>query len=218
MSFDHLGAVAELILPPTQKLVLFALGNRACATCGIAWPGKPYLIEMTGLGHTAVVAALKALVDSGYVVIHRYSHGGRGVATEYVVLPNVLSFSKKAPCAECSKRMKTPRQADGLSRGGENPPPGGRFRGQGVVKPSAGGGQNGPPGVHHSVSNTLFSQNDDPQPSASGSASPRSSDSQPPPTTIAEDARRRADAQMRAIIAAGPRSPKPRDPEKPQKP
>lgn len=211
MSFDHLGAIAELKLAATPKLVLFALGNRACSVCGIAWPGKNYLMEMTGLGETSVVKGLKALVDAQLIVIHRYSHGGRGVATEYVVLPNHLKLAKVAPCQDCRKRMKTPREARGLRDHGKTPRLAGGLGVREMSKPPASGGQNPPPGTHHSVSNTSFSQRVDPQSSTSGSASPRLPDTTPSPTS-AEDARRRGDEAMREIIAAGPLSPKPRDP------
>jgi hypothetical protein len=130
---------------PVRKAVLLALARRACDTCGFAWPGVAGIAESSELKPTAVRDALGALVQAGWLNIYRYPAGGRGVATEYVVLPSIGELST-APCGECRKRMKNPPGGGGYS---QNPPGGGGFIRQGNDIPTAGGVQNPPRGGAH---------------------------------------------------------------------
>ena len=119
MSFEHLSAAGELDagvgtpLTARGKAVLWVLALRACRDCGLAWPGARYLEAKTGLGESAVRGGLRELERAGYLKIHAYPTGGRGRATEYIVLPALLELST-APCGECRSRMKTRRHATPL--------------------------------------------------------------------------------------------------------
>ena len=131
-----------MAVPPVQKLVLLALADHACEFCGLCWPGMKSLAIKTGLGETAITNAVKALSSGGLVKIHRYPQGGRGRATEYVVLPQAMKLST-APCGKCGLRMTFPPSRGGYDNSGtdkgaatrpvsgetprgasENPPPG----------------------------------------------------------------------------------------------
>lgn len=100
---------------PPQKLVLLALADNACEFCGLAWPGMAHLETKTGLGETAISSAVKALTSrtEGLLRIHRYARGGRGRATEYIVLPGVTELST-APCGKCQLRMQYPPSRGGF--------------------------------------------------------------------------------------------------------
>jgi DNA-binding MarR family transcriptional regulator len=106
-------AAWAMVLPPAQKFVLLALGDHACEFCGLCWPGIRSLGEKTGLGERSVTRALNELIAAGMVTIHRYPKGGRGRATEYLILPahDVLPKGRErqaAPCAHCQMRMSFP--------------------------------------------------------------------------------------------------------------
>ena len=90
---------------PADKAVLLALAWHACDACGLTWAGRRALVQCTELGETRVKVALGHLTSAGLVVIHRYPHGGRGLTTEYIVLPGVTELST-APCAKCAGNMK----------------------------------------------------------------------------------------------------------------
>jgi hypothetical protein len=104
-------------IKPVQKLVLLALVDHACDDCGFCWPGMRHLAVKTGLGSTAIAAAIKALAESpeGLLRIHAYPQGGRGRATEYVVLPGVIKLST-APCGKCLFRMQYPPPDGGFDK------------------------------------------------------------------------------------------------------
>ena len=133
---------------PASKAVLVAMAWRSCDACGTCWEGNAGLAGLTELGRTAVTSSLGELVREGWLVIGRYPHGGRGLSTEYVVLPTLRELST-APCGKCRQNMK-------------NPPPPGRFYSLGDGNRPAGDlllcqtdretAIKGPPGGHqHSV-------------------------------------------------------------------
>lgn len=117
MAFPLLGRAADLEIDPHPKLVLIALANRACEDCGFAWPGLKYLQRKTHLGETTITGALRFLLASGLVRVHRYPHGGRGRTTEYVVLEQFFKFST-APCGECVQKQERGRVAGGFGKTG----------------------------------------------------------------------------------------------------
>lgn len=115
MGFRHLQAAYTLTLgSPGRKSLLCVLAYRACDTCGIAWPGVKWLMASTEMSERSVQTCLRELTGAGLLQVHRYSRGGRGVSTEYVVLPQVAKLST-APCGECADRMKNPAMRAGLS-------------------------------------------------------------------------------------------------------
>ncbi len=122
-------AALSLELPKALKLLLYDLAIRACPHCGLTWPGIPNLMRSTGMGETLLRETLGELArsDPSLIVVHRYPSGGRGRATEYVVLPHHTDLST-APCGECKSRMKTPRAAGGMTTSGQqNPSRGGGY-------------------------------------------------------------------------------------------
>jgi Helix-turn-helix domain len=123
VSNRHLNAVRRLPpgLPAPTKFVLFLLADHACETCGYAWPGVKCLMQESGLKETTVRGALDRLRDAGLINVHGYSTGGRGRATEYVVLPALPELST-APCGECRGKLKRLRVAKGIDDSGSSNP------------------------------------------------------------------------------------------------
>lgn len=124
MSYRHLSIIAELEIPPQQKLVLYQIGNLACEDCGLAWPGMTYLAKKTRLGEKSIASAIRELKHGRFLDVTGYSRGGRGRTTQYVVLAAYLELGN-APCATCVENLKTgaarakPLKAAGVS--GEKP-------------------------------------------------------------------------------------------------
>jgi len=107
VSFTHLYAAAELRLQsPSQKLVLMIMAKVACDNCGLAWPGMTYLEETTALGRATIQRALSGLVASGQLSPRAYTTGGRGRATQYLVLPIDVPLNENAPCHLCRNNLK----------------------------------------------------------------------------------------------------------------
>ena len=103
------------------RAVLYVFADVACDDCGRAWPGVTFLSERTEIGTTKIRKALDYLKDAGLIKIHAYPAGGRGVTTEYIVLPQLPKLST-APCGKCGPRSKTQRTGVGYSVAG-NPIP-----------------------------------------------------------------------------------------------
>ena len=188
MSHEHVQVALNLELDyPGAKLALLILSWHACRACGIAWPGVAYLERKTGMGPTTVRKALDWLLarDPGQLLkIHAYPKGGRGVATEYVVLPGFIELSP-APCEECRSRMKTHRNPRGNAAGADAKPTG--IRGVSAI-PTTLDPQNPSESEAHSVRDSNQSQR-----SALNSkvvATPEAAISEPPPTNAQEALRR----------------------------
>jgi len=213
VSFEHLDAAARLEgLPPAPKSVLVHVAQHACVTCGLAWPGVPLLERKSGLGRTAIKLALEWLVKAGQLRIHAYPHGGRGMATEYIVLPSLTGLST-APCGECRQRMKRGRLAAGID---ERVTPKPAARRPVTAKPAGFGVENrplgGPQSVRESESVTTASG---PSPPAREAATPPPSDPTQP-LNATENARRAEELAHALGATLGPpssRDAKPRTPE-----
>lgn len=144
---------------PAVKAVLLALAWHSCEQCGTAWPGHSALAADTNLGRSAIAAALATLVQDGWLVIGRFPNGGRGLATEYVVLPSVRELST-APCGICRTNMKKgPPAGQYYAMPGQNHPAPGPF----PVETVRNRPENHPPGGHQQSVTTQ----------QSGSAAPR---------------------------------------------
>lgn len=114
MSAQHQRVAWEVIgLDTHERLLLLAYARHACQNCGLCWPGNVRLQLLTGMGRTTITAVARRLVDAGHLRVHAYARGGRGMATEYVVLPKELALST-APCAKCVDNFKTNRAAGGI--------------------------------------------------------------------------------------------------------
>lgn len=111
MSNRHIDAAWQVKVPGRQKLILLALADHACDECGLAWPGVSRLAERTGIGATTLREDLQALTDAGWLEIRRYPRGGRGRATEYVVLRAYVEVGQ-APCSECARKLAGRRPSD----------------------------------------------------------------------------------------------------------
>jgi hypothetical protein len=108
MSNRHLSAIRPLQMPAPTKLALYALCERACETCGMCWPGLALLATDTCLKRARIQQAISELKGMGLIEIHAYPRGGRGRASEYVVLPRLPELST-APCGKCaSNLLKSP--------------------------------------------------------------------------------------------------------------
>lgn len=115
MGFKHLAVAYRTETgAPSRRAILCALAFRACDSCGLCWPGLGWLMEATEVSERSAQTALAELAKAGLVAVRRYSRGGRGVSTEYVVLPSLAKLST-APCEECAQRMKTPQSLRGIA-------------------------------------------------------------------------------------------------------
>ena len=115
MGFRQQAAALKIQLPPSPKNVLNILAFHACDLCGRAWPGVPTIALETGLSPRAVQDALKELRDRPELVtVYRYPKGGRGVSTEYLVMPAVAKLST-ADCSRCGNRTDTMHVAHPLT-------------------------------------------------------------------------------------------------------
>jgi len=170
------------------KAVLVAMADAGCDQCGMAWPGVSYLERKVEFGATTIRNALAALTNQGLIEIRAYAKGGRGMATEYVVLRQFIELST-APCGKCSANLTKPSRRGGYDNAGTNKPTVAR----GVsAKPTAKGVQNPPRGGDQpSV---------EPEPShAETSAAPQHGPSEPPPPRNAQEALARVTAMTRGI-------------------
>jgi hypothetical protein len=95
-----------------DKAVLVNLCERACETCGGAWPGVDTIAVDVQIGATGIRQALSALEDQGLIEILDYAKGGRGRATVFRVLGRQLELAP-GPCEACRGRMK---QASDMTR------------------------------------------------------------------------------------------------------
>lgn len=188
MAWQHMVRIADLEnVTGEQKLVLFALATRACITCGFVWSGSDYLARKARRGETTIKAALRELKYAGLIDVHAYSRGGRGRATEFILLPRDFTYAP-APCSYCLKRRESGRHATGMT---ESKPVATRpvFMTD-CPKPVATRPRNGSPRDPHSVINTIqlgAARQSDPPASPPGAASPPCSDN---PSQTSEDARR----------------------------
>jgi hypothetical protein len=115
VSAAHQRVAWEILgLTSDEKLLLLAFARHACEHCGLCWPGRTRLQLLTNLGSTSLTGLIRSLVKREMLKIHAYPNGGRGLATEFVVLPKELKLST-APCGKCVDNLKTSRRAAGFS-------------------------------------------------------------------------------------------------------
>jgi len=94
VGFPQSRAALRVQLPPAPKNVLNVMAFYACELCGHARPGVTLLMLNTGLGERAVRQALEELRSRPELLsVYRYPKGGRGVATEYIVMPELAKLS-----------------------------------------------------------------------------------------------------------------------------
>ncbi len=114
MSAQHQRVAWDVLgLDTHERVLLLAYARHACQNCGLCWPGNERLQILTGMGRSSIKATAAQLVAAGHLRIHAYPRGGRGMTTEYVVLPKVLGLST-APCGKCVDNLKTGRTATGF--------------------------------------------------------------------------------------------------------
>lgn len=115
MGFAQSRAALRAQLPPGPKNVLNVLAFYACEQCGHARPGVALLMLNTGLGKRGVQLGLEALRSRPDLLrVYRYPKGGRGVTTEYVVMPEVAKLSTEN-CTFLEKHSKTVHSVHGLT-------------------------------------------------------------------------------------------------------
>jgi hypothetical protein len=122
MGFAQSRAALGVKLPPGPKNVLNVLAFYACELCGHARPGVALIMLNTGLGERAVRQALEELRSNPEILrVWAYPKGGRGVTTEYIVMPGVAKLST-ADCQYREKHTKSLHHAQGIGvTGGGNP-------------------------------------------------------------------------------------------------
>jgi len=130
MGFAQSRAALRVQLPAGPKSVLNVLAFYACEQCGHARPGVALLMLNTGLEDRGVRRALETLRSHPELLrLYRYPKGGRGVTTEYIVMPELAKLST-ADCPFLWKHTKTLHPAQGIgvgegskpcARGGQNP-------------------------------------------------------------------------------------------------
>lgn len=136
MGFAQSRAALRVQLTAGPKNVLNVLAFYACEQCGHARPGVALLVLNTGLEDRGVRRALEALrARPDLLRLYRYPKGGRGVTTEYIVMPEVAKLSTE-DCPFLLKHTKTLSPAQGIGPGG-------------WPKPCAEGGQNPALGAYH---------------------------------------------------------------------
>ncbi len=113
MGFAQERAALRVQLHHVHKHVLQVLAWHACQHCGLSRPGVWLICAETGLAERAVRDALKVLRthqgENGKLDLARpwrYAKGGKGLTTEYVVMPEVAKFSPDQ-CAKCASVGKT---------------------------------------------------------------------------------------------------------------
>ena len=195
MSNRHLTAIRPLQMPPPTKLVLYALSERACERCGLCWPGIALLGTDTCLKRTRIKQALDELRKAGLIEVHEYPRGGRGRASEYVVLPNLPELST-APCGNCQgnllKRPQRDLYDESVTRKEVATRP---VSGKQVADRALKGSQYGPQASVEAKHQRARAREADPAASPSGAATPPTSDSQPRNAT---EARQAVEAMFRA--------------------
>ena len=99
-------AYAAPVAGVTTQAVLSCMAWHACNNCGLAWAGAKALVAETKASRSSVGECLAALRDAGYLEVFRYPNGGRGLTTEYIVMPQL--DRAPAPCPSCRGKMKNP--------------------------------------------------------------------------------------------------------------
>jgi hypothetical protein len=118
VGYRQQAAALRIQLSPGPKNVLNVLAFHACDRCGRAWPGVPLLMLETGLSRRAVQDALVELrTRPELVTVYQYPKGGRGVSTEYIVMPELAKLST-ADCGNCSTRLESAHLAHPLTKAG----------------------------------------------------------------------------------------------------
>jgi hypothetical protein len=192
-------------IPLGPKITLLVLCVRSCEFCGLVWLGNKRMQAETRLGETALRGSLKYLVTSGLLIIHAYPQGGRGRATEYIVLPGVPRGDRElstAPCGKCQFNQINPARRAGNERITTTKPRATR----GVsAKPRAQGGLNPVDGYDPTISNTptITARASAREAETSPAARSESLFDTPQPPTIAEVAQaRRTVAKIERAITA----------------
>jgi hypothetical protein len=108
--------VLSLKLAPGIKHVLQCLAYRACGLCGHARPSAPLLALDTGMSERSVRDALVELRQNPQLLkVWAYSKGGRGVTTEYIVMPELAKLST-TDCPDWGKHSNTMRRVQGIDK------------------------------------------------------------------------------------------------------
>jgi biotin operon repressor len=88
MSMAALRVIRPICVPPTQKVILWALADQADDD-GVSWPSIASLIEATCLSERAIQSAISALRQAG--ILSTEAGGGRHRTTKYrIITPQVV--------------------------------------------------------------------------------------------------------------------------------
>jgi hypothetical protein len=181
------------------------MAAHSCQFCGLTWLGIKRMQDETGMGETSVRAALRHLVDAGLLLVHAYPQGGRGRATEYIVLPGAARGVEKlstAPCGKCLFNQAKGPSGEGFDKSGTKETP--RVA-RGIAKTPRVASLNPVPGYAPTEKNTTTitphasAREADPSPSAAGPATPAASE---PPTPAQRAQARRMVAKINQAISA----------------
>jgi hypothetical protein len=198
-------AAAGFRIPTGPKVTLMILAAHSCQFCGLTWLGIKRMQDETGMGETSVRAALRHLVDAGLLLVHAYPLGGRGRATEYIVLPDVPRGVEKLstpPCGKCLFNQAKGPSGEGFDKSKTEKTP--RVA-RGIAKTPRVASLNPVPGYAPTEKNTTTitpharAREADPSPAAAGPATPASSD---PPTPAQRAQARRMVAKINRAISS----------------
>lgn len=120
MTLGHVIRVRDLDLPPTPKLILFALASRSNDQSE-SWPSVRRICRDTGLSRRAVQTHLARLITAGIVV--RADRGGESNVYRLLLDPNaakrvaidspstyelLFGAGGRTSCAPCARDARTP--------------------------------------------------------------------------------------------------------------
>jgi len=206
MSVSAVNLAAPIAIPTGPKVTLYTLAAHSCQFCGLTWLGNRRMQAETGLGESSLRHALKHLVNAGLVLVHAYPQGGRGRATEYIVLPDIPRGDTRlspAPCGKCQFNQIKAAPRTGFEKDATHK---GRATHGVSAKPRGLGGQNPVDGGAPTESNTTTitarasAREADPAASPPGPATPARST--PPTPAELRQARRMVSDIKLAITSA----------------
>jgi hypothetical protein len=90
-------AVSEIVLPATQKIVLWVLAQFSNNDTGVCWPGQTLIARLAGLSYSTVQRSIDKLIEHGLISVtgeHQVRHSTAMFTHEYTLnLEKIKSLS-----------------------------------------------------------------------------------------------------------------------------